>query len=114
MTRRFTTFEEFWPYYVAQHTEPANRALHFLGTSLAMAALVTAATLAQPLWLLLVPLGEYGPAWIGHTAVEKNRPATFRHPLWSLRGDLRMYRLMWMARMEPELDRARSLFPAGA
>jgi hypothetical protein len=114
MTRRFATFEEFWPYYVAQHAEPANRALHFLGTSLAVAAGVTAATLAQPLWLLLVPVAGYGPAWAGHAFVERNRPATFSHPLWSLRGDLRMYRLMWMARMEPELDRARSLFPAGA
>jgi hypothetical protein len=114
MTRRFTSFEEFWPYYVAQHSQPANRALHFLGTSLAMAAAVTAATLAQPLWLLLVPLGGYGPAWVGHLLVERNRPATFAYPLWSLRGDLRMYRLMWMARMDPELDRARSLFPAGA
>jgi hypothetical protein len=114
MTRRLATFEEFWPYYVARHSRPANRALHFLGTSLALAAAVTAATLAQPLWLLMVPLGVYGPAWIGHTLVERNHSATFRHPVWSLRGDLRMYRLMWMARMEPELDRARALFPAEA
>jgi hypothetical protein len=114
MTRRFATFEAFWPYYVAHHSEPANRALHFLGTSLAVAAAVTAVTLAQPLWLLLVPIAGFGPAWLGHTAFEKNRPVTFSQPLWSLRGDLRMYRLMWMARMEPELARARTLFPAGA
>jgi hypothetical protein len=113
MKRRLSTFEEFWPYYVAQHAHPANRALHFAGTSLAVAAASAALTLGEPLWLLLVPLAGYGLAWIGHFLVEKNRPATFTHPLWSLRGDVRMYRLMWMARMEPEVARARILFPAG-
>lgn len=114
MERRLSTFEEFWPYYVVQHAHPANRALHFAGTSLALAAAAAAATLGQPLWLILVPLAGYGLAWIGHFLVEKNRPATFSHPLWSLRGDFRMYRLMWMARMEPEVARARVLFPAEA
>ena len=107
MTRRLSSFEEFWPHYVAQHTRPGTRALHFLGTSLALATVAAALTLGQPLWLLLVPVAGYGPAWIGHVFVEKNRPATLSHPLWSARGDLRMYRLMWMARMEPELARVR-------
>ena len=114
MKRRLSTFEEFWPYYVSQHAHPANRALHFLGTSLAVATAAAALTLSLPLWLLAVPLAGYGPAWIGHFFVEKNRPATFTHPLWSLRGDLRMYRLMWMARMEPELARLREAQPTRA
>jgi hypothetical protein len=114
MTRRLSTFEEFWPYYVAQHAHPVNRALHFVGTSLALASVAAALGLGQPLWLLLAPVAGYGPAWVGHFFVEKNRPATFTHPFWSLRGDFRMYRLMWMARMEPEVSRAQSLFPAEA
>ncbi len=114
MERRLSSFEEFWPYYVAQHTHPANRALHFIGTSLTLATVAAVATLGTPVWLLLVPVAGYGPAWIGHFFVEKNRPATFKYPVWSLRGDFRMYRLMWMAQMEPEVARARSLYPAGA
>jgi hypothetical protein len=113
MEERLSSFEEFWPYYVAQHLDPANRALHFLGTSLALAALAAAATLA-PWWGLVAPLAGYGPAWVGHFAFEKNKPATFRHPLWSLRGDLRMYALLWRDRMDPELARALALYPRGA
>jgi len=111
---RIGSFEAFWPYYVAQHSNPVNRALHFLGTSLAVAALAAAATLGSLTWVLVAPVAAYGCAWTGHFFFEKNRPATFTYPVWSLRGDLRMYRLMWMSRMEPELSRARALYPAGA
>jgi hypothetical protein len=113
MEERLSSFQEFWPYYVAQHLDPVNRALHFLGTSLALAALAAAATL-QPWWALVIPLAGYGPAWIGHFFFERNKPATFRYPLWSLRGDLRMYALLWRDRMEPELARALALYPRGA
>jgi hypothetical protein len=99
------SFEEFWPYYVRQHRNPVNRALHFLGTTLALLALVASAALVAPLWLLAVPVAGYGPAWVGHFVFEKNRPATFGHPAWSLRGDFRMYRLMWGGRMEAEAQR---------
>ena len=112
MAQRLTSFEEFWPYYVAHHSHPVSRALHFFGTSLAVAVLAAALTVGTPLWLILVPIAAYGPASIGHFLVEKNRPAAFAYPFWSLRGDLRMYRLMWMAQMEPEVARARSLYPA--
>jgi hypothetical protein len=108
MERRLSSFREFWPDYVAHHAHPGNRALHFTGMSLALATAAAAATVGTSQWLLLVPLAAYGPAWVGHLFVERNRPLTFRHPLWSLRAGFRMYRLMWMARMEPELGRARS------
>ena len=113
MEERQRSFEEFWPFYVAQHLDPANRALHFLGTSLALGALAATATLT-PWWALAVPLVGYGPAWVGHFFFEKNKPASFRHPLWSLRGDLRMYALLWRGRMDPELARALELYPRGA
>jgi hypothetical protein len=100
------SYEAFWPFYVSQHLDPTNRKLHALGTSLVLACLGLAAA-DSPRWLLLAPVAGYGFAWIGHFVFEKNRPATFTYPLWSLRGDFRMYRLMLLGRMRPELERAR-------
>lgn len=104
------TYEEFWPFYVSQHLRPATRRLHFAGTTAVLACLAAAVSIS-PWWALLAPVAGYGPAWLGHFGFERNRPATFRYPLWSLRGDFRMYRLMWLGRMGPEIERARKLFP---
>jgi hypothetical protein len=111
--KRIESFEEFWPYYVAQHRHPVNRRLHFVGTTLVLICLGLA-VLRSPVWLLVMPLAGYGFAWIGHFVFERNKPATFTHPLWSLRGDFRMYRLLWLGRMSPEIRRADEQFPAGA
>jgi hypothetical protein len=113
MGERLSSYEEFWPFYVSQHRNPANRALHFVGTTLVIAA-VAASVLVSPFWLLAAPFAGYGFAWVGHLVFEKNKPATFTYPLWSLRGDFRMYRLMWLGRMQPEIARADDLFPARA
>ena len=109
---RLRTFEEFWPFYVAQHSRPSTRALHFLGTTMVVLALA-AGVLVSPWWFLAAPVLGYGPAWIGHFFCERNRPATFTYPLWSLRGDFRMYRLMLTGRMAPEVDRALKAYPSG-
>jgi hypothetical protein len=113
MGARLGSYEEFWPYYVSQHLDPTNRRLHFVGTTLVIASLAGGALLA-PVFALAAPFAGYGFAWIGHFLFEKNRPATFTYPLWSLRGDFRMYRLMWLGRMGPEIARAHDLFPARA
>jgi hypothetical protein len=110
MAPRLSSYEEFWPYYVSEHSKPATRALHVLGTSLALAA-VAAAILVSPWFLLAAAFAGYGPAWIAHFFVEKNRPATFTYPLWSLRGDFRMFGLTLRGRMGPELERALTLYP---
>jgi hypothetical protein len=99
------TFEEFWPHYVHAHRHPVNRALHYAGTTAAIGTVVTAAVTLNPAWLLLTPIAGYGPAWIGHFVFEKNKPATFHHPLWSLRGDFRMYTLALRGRMGAEVER---------
>jgi len=111
MAPRLQSYEEFWPYYVSEHRKPGTRALHVLGTSLVLADLA-AAVLVSPWWLLAAPLAGYAPAWIAHFFVEKNRPATFTYPLWSLRGDFRMFGLTLRGRMAPELERAARLYPA--
>jgi len=110
---RLTSFEEFWPFYVSQHSRASTRALHFAGTTMALGSLAAGALVA-PWCALLAPVLGYGPAWIGHFFFEKNKPATFTYPLWSLRGDMRIYRLMLTGRMAPELDRALQACPPHA
>src|SRR5687767_4449245 len=112
MPPRFQSYEEFWPFYVAQHRRASTRACHFLGTTMVLLT-VLAAVFLSPRWLLAAPLVGYAPAWIGHFFFERNRPATFTYPLWSLRGDFRMYRLTLLGRMGAELSRARAVYPAG-
>ena len=84
---RFASFREFYPYYLQQHTHRTSRRLHIAGTLLALAAALAAIASGRWLWLLVVPLVGYLPAWFGHWRFERNSPATFRHPLYSLRGD---------------------------
>jgi hypothetical protein len=107
MTRGFVSFEEFWPFYVAEHGRAATRALHFTGTSAGLLLLGVALWSRRPVLLLAALLVSYGLAWVGHFLVERNRPATFQYPLWSLRGDFRMYGLMWRGRMSSEIERLR-------
>ncbi|MFM2162128.1 MAG: hypothetical protein RLZZ383_1640 [Pseudomonadota bacterium] len=90
MPPTFGSFREFYPYYLGEHAHPVNRRLHFVGTSLVLLLLLASPIVdARLLWAL--PIAGYGFAWVGHFVVEKNRPATFRHPLWSLMGDFKMY-----------------------
>ncbi|MFN3202589.1 MAG: Mpo1-like protein [Bradymonadia bacterium] len=105
---RLQSFEEFWPYYLNEHRDPVNRALHFMGTSGAIAAVVTAAVTLNPMFLIAAPFLGYGPAWVGHFIIEKNRPATFTYPLWSLMGDFKMFGLTLTGRLGPHLERAQA------
>ena len=89
--QRFESFAEFYPFYLGEHTNRTCRRLHFIG-SLGVLALVALAVLSgNAWWLLLAPLIGYGCAWMGHFYFEKNRPATFTHPWYSLLGDWRMF-----------------------
>lgn len=109
----FKTFEDFWPYYVHEHSSSVNRALHFVGTTGVLACLGTAVLTRSRLALLTAPLLGYGFAWLGHFYVEKNRPATFKYPLWSLRADFVMYKKMLTGQMPAELERAAALYGDG-
>jgi hypothetical protein len=99
------TFEEFWPFYVGEHKNPVNRALHYAGTTMVIGTVATAAITLNPLWLLATPVVGYAPAWIGHFVFEKNMPATFKHPIWSLAADFKMYGLALRGKMAEELAR---------
>lgn len=99
-------FRDFWPYYLQEHAHPGTRAMHYAGTSIAV-ALVAAMPFVDHWWLAAaLPLAGYGFAWLGHSLIEHNRPATFRHPFWSLRADFRMWFRFLTGRMRRELDHA--------
>jgi hypothetical protein len=88
----FTSFREFYPFYLSEHSNRTCRRLHFTGTSLVIACLVVLALTRNPWWILAALACGYGFAWIGHFFFEHNRPATFRHPFYSFVGDWVMYR----------------------
>ncbi len=100
------SFEEFWPFYVREHANDQNRMMHFLGTSLAMGSVAAAVFTRRPALLLAAPVLGYGCAWIGHFFIQGNKPATFDHPLWSLRGDFRMWWMTLNGTMSAEVARA--------
>jgi hypothetical protein len=103
MAQRFQTYAEFWPFYLREHTKPSTRAIHYVGT-IGSAAFLVWALATQNWWALLaVPFLGYGPAWFSHFFVEKNKPATFEAPLWSLISDYRMCVLFLTGRLGDEL-----------
>ena len=106
MAERFSSFEEFWPFYLREHARPATRAIHVSGTWTAVAVLFFG-LLIGPWWLALAaPVIGYGCAWVSHMTVERNRPATFTYPAWSLLADFRMWWLWLTGRLDPELRAA--------
>ncbi len=103
--RRFESFEEFWPFYVKEHSKKATRILHFIGTT-AAGACVLGGLVTKRRWLLAVaPVAGYGPAWISHFFIEKNKPATFTYPLWSLKADGIMWWKTLTRTMDAEVER---------
>jgi hypothetical protein len=89
---RFRSFREFYPYYLSEHRDPTCRRLHVVGSTLVLLIVVGALLSGALRWLWAAPVAGYGFAWIGHYFFEHNRPATFRHPLYSFIGDWVMYR----------------------
>jgi hypothetical protein len=88
---RYKSFREFYPFYIHEHQNRTCRRIHVVGSALVLVILGVAIITRNPWWLLGMPLVGYGFAWVGHFFFEKNRPATFKYPLWSLMGDWRMF-----------------------
>ncbi len=87
----YSSFQEFYRFYLGEHSNRVCRRLHFIGSALVLATVVVAFATRDMRWLWLVPLFGYGFAWAGHVLFEKNRPATFKHPLYSFVGDWVMF-----------------------
>lgn len=88
----FASFAEFYPFYLKEHTDVTCRRLHFVGSALVLLTLGGAAITGQWAMLWALPVIGYGFAWVGHFFFEKNRPATFKHPIYSLIGDWVMFK----------------------
>jgi hypothetical protein len=101
-----TDFKTFFPYYLREHAHPLCRALHYIGTTLVIALAAYAIGTAHYVYLWGLPVVGYFFAWVGHFFIEKNKPATFTYPFWSLIGDFKMYFLFITRRMGPALDAA--------
>jgi hypothetical protein len=96
------TFAAFWPHYLDQHRHPGCRALHYGAAAVAATLVLVAACARCPWTLSAAPLAAYALAWLGHALVERNRPATWSHPWWSLRAEFRMVRLALTGRLRGE------------
>lgn len=106
MATRKSSYAEFWPFYLQEHAKPITRQVHYIGTGLGIGIALYAIATQSWVWLLAMPLAGYFFAWMSHAFVERNRPATFTHPLWSLISDYRMFFLWLSGRLGPELDKA--------
>jgi hypothetical protein len=102
--QRFASYEEFFAFYLREHSHPRNRMMHAAGTLLGLVTLVVPFALRHPWYALLWPIVAYGFAWTGHFLIEGNRPATFGHPFWSFISDFRMLGLMLTGKLNNRLQ----------
>ena len=101
----YLNFEEFWPYYLSQHRDVRCRMTHFGGVSAAATLVVLGLFFAQPFWILLAVLAGYGWAFFGHFQYEKNKPASFKNPVYSFFADFRMFWLTLQGDIDAEFQR---------
>ncbi|MGV6802232.1 MAG: Mpo1-like protein [bacterium] len=104
--REFKTYTEFWPHYLREHSDPTCRKIHYIGTMLAFIPIIAAIFFKNALFLLGWPLIGYGFAWYAHFKIEKNKPATFTYPFWSLISDYRMLYCWMTGTLQPHLLKA--------
>jgi hypothetical protein len=103
----FSSYDEFFAFYLREHSHPRNRMMHAAGTLLGLATLVVPFALHHPWYALLWPVVAYGFAWTGHYLIEGNKPAAFGHPFWSFISDFKMLGLMLSGRLKERLENSR-------
>ncbi|MGD6899536.1 Mpo1-like protein [Bacillus infantis] len=101
--KEFKNYSDFWPFYLSQHSKKSTRTWHFIGTFVYIC--IALAIIYLNVWfIILAPVIAYGFAWFSHFFIEGNKPATFGHPLWSLRADFQMYFYILTGRLSREID----------
>lgn len=105
MQKKIDTFSSFWTYYLKEHSRPLTRSFHYIGTGLGIICIFIGA-FYNNLFFILAPLCTYGFAWVSHFFIEKNKPATFTYPVWSILGDLKMFVLWISGNLKPHLIKA--------
>ena len=107
--KKYKSFWSFYPYYLTEHGDLKNRTLHFIGTAGLIAILIIAIVLQKWWMLILIPVCGYGFAWVGHFFIEKNKPATFTYPLWSLGSDFVMFWHILTGQIGKKLEEAKKI-----
>lgn len=105
--RTFSSYDEFFLFYLTQHSDPRNRALHATGTVSGVLFAAGMIWAGKPWYALGWPVIAYGCAWTGHFLIEHNKPATFGHPFWSFISDFRMVGLMCTGKLNERMEVAR-------
>ncbi len=106
----FKTYQEFFPFYLNEHSKLWTRIFHYVGTSIALACIVTFVMTFRPSYLVIGLVVAYGFAWFSHFTIEHNKPATFKYPLWSYIADHHMLGLAITGKLGPRLDAAKQQF----
>ncbi len=104
--KKYRDFKSFYPYYLTEHSNVKNRILHFLGTFLLLGCFVTGIVTGKWGLFILIPIIGYGFAWVGHYFIEKNKPATFKYPLYSLASDFVMFWHMLTGQIKKKMENA--------
>jgi len=89
--RRYKSLQEFYPFYISEHQNTTSRILHFIGTGLVIICVMGSILFHNLRFLIAVPFLGYGFAWVGHFFFEKNKPATFQYPFYSLASDFILF-----------------------
>jgi hypothetical protein len=105
--RRIESFEAFWPFYLGEHRQPATRWMHFFGSTAALALGASGVITGSWAMFPVAVVTGYAFAWVSHFFIEKNRPATFRYPLWSFIADWKLWWCLVTGKLERELSRHR-------
>lgn len=105
--KKYKSFWSFYPYYLTEHADGTNRVLHFIGTAGLLGILVLAIAWQKWWMLALIPVCGYGFAWVGHYFIEKNKPATFTYPLYSLGSDFVMFWHILTGQIGKKLEEAK-------
>ena len=113
MEKKYKTFWDFYPYYLTEHSDPICRSTHYIGTTLLFAVVFSAIYFSNAKILFLLPVVGYGFAWLGHFVFEKNRPATFQYPFYSLASDFVMYFHFLTGQITQKVEAAKKTVAAG-